>query len=176
MDWVAAWSGVMQRDEYGSFLVRIWYAHQDGDRKRRGRAEVVHVQSGARWSFHTYDTLLAFLQRAARRMQPLNDRRLTINRQARIPVFVHVASEVNTRGNQTVIDHPMTNDNPHAILIITRCETLFFHQQDDGLISPPHAESFSVAYSSRAAKWSIHQPAGSGIPPGAAFNVLVFKM
>jgi hypothetical protein len=166
----------MQRDEYGSFLVRIWYAHQDGDRQRDGRAEVVHVQSGARWSFHTCDTLLAFLQRAARRMQPLNDRRSTLSRQTRTPVFVHVASEANTRGNQTVIDHPMINDNPHAILIITRRETLFFRQQDDGLISPPQAESFSVAYSSRAAKWSILQPAGSSIPPGATFNVLVFKV
>ena len=166
----------MQLEGYGSFLVRLWYAQQDAERQRAGHAEVEHIQSGARWSFLTCDTLLAFLGQAAHRMQPPNDRRLTLNRQTRTPVVVHVASEVNTRGNQTVIDHPMINDNPHAILIITRRETLFFRQQDDGLISPPHAESFSVAYCSRAAKWSILQPAGSSIPPGAAFNVLVFQV
>jgi hypothetical protein len=92
------------------------------------------------------------------------------------PVFVHEAGEVNTRGNQTVIDHPMTNDDPQAILIVTRRETLLPSQADDRLISRPHAESFSVAYSKRAAKWLILQPEGSGIPPGAAFNVLVFKV
>jgi hypothetical protein len=90
------------------------------------------------------------------------------------PVFVHVANESNTRGNQTAIDHPMTNDDPKAILIVTRRETLSFGQADD---SPPsRAESFSVAYSSRAAKWLIVQPEGSNVSPGAAFNVLVFKV
>jgi len=36
------------------------------------------------------------------------------------PVFIHLASEENTRGNHTIIDHPMTNGDPNAILIITR--------------------------------------------------------
>ena len=92
------------------------------------------------------------------------------------PVFVHVAGESNTRGNQTVIDHPMTNHDPKAILIVTRRETLSFGQADDSPMPLPHAESFSVAYSSRAAKWLIVQPEGSSIPSGAAFNVLVFKV
>jgi hypothetical protein len=330
----------MYPDEYGSFLVRLWYAHHDGNRRRAGHAEVEHIQTGSRWSFPTCDTLLTFLQRVADRMQPLDERRLTSNtrrsamvrtqaqvllakllqqhealtladtpapiervsgavdggpallvenlsgtlhsagievkvgtndaevrtfgisatadqrggigvigrgdygvvgqspdgvgvmgfgatglfgfsndpqgrgveghsaspsgigvlasapdpeitalaidtgnirvpgagEQTPTPVFVHVAAEVNTRSNQTVIDHPMTNNDPNAILIVTRRERLFFSQHDDNLTAPPPAESFSVAYSSRAAKWLIVQPNGSSVSLGSAFNVLVFKV
>jgi hypothetical protein len=70
----------MQPEGYESFLVRLWYAQQDGGRQSAGHAEVEHIQSGARWSFLTCDTLLAFLGQAAHRMQPLSERRLTMNR------------------------------------------------------------------------------------------------
>ena len=93
------------------------------------------------------------------------------------PVFIHVADELNTRTNQTVIDHPMTNGDPNAILLITRRATLFFTQDDGSLTPPPpRAEPFSVAYSSRANKWLIMQPFGTLLPLGATFNVLVFKV
>src|SRR5262245_35442378 len=92
------------------------------------------------------------------------------------PVFVHVAGDSNTRGNRTVIDHPMTNDDPQAILIVTRRETLVFSQNDDSADPMQHAESFSVAYSGGAAKWLIVQRSGTLVPMGAAFNVLVFKV
>jgi hypothetical protein len=177
----------MQPEEYGSFLVRLWYARQDGDRQRPGHAEVEHIQSGSRLSFHTCDTLLAFLQQAIRPIRPLNDRGMTVHpyicrsamvctQPQAVPVFMHVASEANTRGNQTIIDHPMTNNDPQAILIVTRRESLLCGQHDHSLILPTHAESFCVAYSSRAAKWLLLQPEGCSVPPGAAFNVLVFKV
>jgi hypothetical protein len=330
----------MHPDDYGSFLVRLWYAHQEGNRDHAGHAEVEHIQSGARWSFHTCDALLTFLQRAIHRIQSLDDRRSTIytrrsamlrthiqallaellqrrerltladapapierisgavdggpallvenlsdtlhsagievkvgagdtemrnfgvsatadqqggigvigrgdygvvgqspdgvgvmgfgttglfgfsndpegcgveghsaspsgigvlasapepaitalaidtgnirvpgaGEQTPTPVFVHVAAESNTRGNQSVIDHPMTNDDPKAILIVTRHDRLLFSQDEDSPLPLPHGESFSVAYSSRAAKWLIVQRAGSNVPVGAAFNVLVFKV
>lgn len=89
------------------------------------------------------------------------------------PVFVHVASELNTRGNQTVIDHPMANDDPAAILIATRRDALPFAQGGD--LPRVAAEPFSVAYSSRAGKWLIVQPSGTQVPVGSAFNVLVVK-
>src|SRR5215213_8152587 len=43
-----------------------------------------------------------------------NIRVLGAGEQTPTPVFVHVADEANTRGNQTVIDHPMTNNDPKA--------------------------------------------------------------
>ena len=43
----------MDADEYGSFVVRLWYADPDGNRQCAGHAEVQHIQSGARWSFLT---------------------------------------------------------------------------------------------------------------------------
>jgi hypothetical protein len=92
------------------------------------------------------------------------------------PVFIHVASEQNTRGAQTVIDHPMTNGDPNAILLVTRRETLFFTQDDNLTPPPPRTEPFSVAYSSRADKWLIMQPEGTVLPVGAMFNVLVIKV
>lgn len=90
------------------------------------------------------------------------------------PVFVHVASEQNTRAGQTVIDHPMTNGDPSAILFVTRREQLV-DDHDDPLRPPSRAEPYSVAYSSRAGKWLIVQPDGTQLPFGTAFNVLVVK-
>jgi hypothetical protein len=90
------------------------------------------------------------------------------------PVFVHVASEQNTRGSQTAIDHPMTNGDPRAILIVTRREALFF-TQGDATSPAPGSAPCSVAYSARAGTWLIVQRDGTALPPGTAFNVLVFK-
>jgi hypothetical protein len=92
------------------------------------------------------------------------------------PVFVHIAEDQNTRGNQTLIDHPMTNHDPNAILFITRREMHVFNHNESSLTLPLQAESFSVAYSSRAAKWLIVRSNGMPLPIGAAFNVLVFKV
>jgi hypothetical protein len=92
------------------------------------------------------------------------------------PVFVHVANEKNTRGAQTVLDHPMSNGDPHAILLVTRRDRLFFTQSGSLTPLPPQAEPFSVAYSSRANKWLILQNEDTIIPTGATFNVLVVKV
>lgn len=90
------------------------------------------------------------------------------------PVFVHVASEQNTRGSQTVIDHPMSNGDPHALLIVTRRETLQLPENEHTAL-PHKVEPWSVAYSTRASKWLIVQPEGTLLPLGTAFNVLIVK-
>ena len=86
------------------------------------------------------------------------------------PVFIHVASERNTRGNCTIIDHQMTNNDPSAILIVTRRMSP---------IAEPAArasvESTSVGYNPQAEKWMIVYQSGQPIAVAAAFNVLVFK-
>lgn len=84
-------------------------------------------------------------------------------------VFVHIASEANTRGSLTIIDHPMTNSDPSAILIVTR---RMFPIAD---AAGSNVESFGVGYNAQAEKWMIGQPSSQPITIGAAFNVLVFK-
>jgi hypothetical protein len=81
------------------------------------------------------------------------------------PVFVHVASQRNTRGSSTLIDHPMTNNDPSAILIVTR-----------RMAETAGAESFAVGYNAQAQKWMIAQQHDRPIAASAAFNVLVFKV
>jgi hypothetical protein len=43
----------MDADEYGSFVVRLWYAHPDGNRQCFGYAEGQQIHSGAWWMFLT---------------------------------------------------------------------------------------------------------------------------
>jgi hypothetical protein len=85
------------------------------------------------------------------------------------PVFVHIASETNTRDHRTIIDHPMTNGDPNAILIVTR------RMGPNADLAGSGIASFGVGYNAQAGKWMIGQPSGQRIASGAAFNVLVFK-
>jgi hypothetical protein len=100
----------MHPDEYGSFLVRLWYAHRDGNRNQAGHAEVEHIQSGARWNFLTCDALLTFLQRAIHRMQPLYDRRLAIYTRRSAMLRTHIqallAELLQQRERLTLADTP----------------------------------------------------------------------
>jgi hypothetical protein len=88
------------------------------------------------------------------------------------PVFIHAANERNTRGSSTVIDHPMTNGDPNAILIVTRRMVPILPVAE---AAGTTVENFSVAYNPRADKWMIVHQSGKPILAGAAFNVLVFK-
>jgi hypothetical protein len=91
------------------------------------------------------------------------------------PVFIHVANEANTRGNLTILDHPITNGDPSAILIVTRRVSLIAEPADRAAAVVVGVESFGVGYNAQAEKWMIGQPSGQTIAVGAAFNVLVFK-
>jgi hypothetical protein len=86
------------------------------------------------------------------------------------PVFIHVAGAANTRGNRSIIDHPMTNDDPNAILIVTR------RIPPNADVEDGNVESVGVGYNAQAAKWMIVQPSGRPIAEDGAFNVLVFKV
>jgi hypothetical protein len=86
------------------------------------------------------------------------------------PVFIHVASEQNTRGAYTILDHPMTNGDPNAILIVTQRMFLAGASEERAA-----AGSFSVGYNQQAEKWMIELQSGKPIAINAAFNVLVFK-
>jgi hypothetical protein len=83
-------------------------------------------------------------------------------------VFVHTATVANTFFNYTLIDHPITNNNPNAILLVT-------HNLNPGGASSTHnAHSIGVWYSSSAKKWAVfNQDNSSSMPVDAAFNVLI---
>ena len=89
------------------------------------------------------------------------------------PVFIHMADEANTRGSLTIIDHPMANGDPNAILIVTRRIGPITNLE--GRVAMGGMESCGVGYNSQAGKWMIGQPGDRPIAIGAMFNVLVFK-
>jgi hypothetical protein len=96
------------------------------------------------------------------------------------PVFVHVATTQNTVDNRTTIDHPLTNDDPNAILIVTRRFDPIFNSAaaDAGAraeAAGTNVWNFAVAYDAAAGRWMIAQPLGTLVIIGSAYNVLVVK-
>jgi hypothetical protein len=82
--------------------------------------------------------------------------------------FYHFATAENTGYNYTLIDHPDLNDNPNAILIVTR--NLSPGGVPSGVLSPyPVGVWYSVAYG----KWSIFNEDFSTMDIGNCFNVLI---
>jgi hypothetical protein len=82
--------------------------------------------------------------------------------------FVHTATAANTSGNYTYIDHPLTNNNPNAIVLVTQ------NWNPGGGSGKYNKQPIGVWYSSSAQKWSIfNQDNTSSMPIGADFNVLI---
>jgi len=94
-------------------------------------------------------------------------------------VFIHVVTDdptcKNNQGDQTcsIIDHPLTNNDPNAILIVTP------HAIPPGGVGGccgirfPHP--VAVEYSTVSNKWSISSEDDSNMPRWYEFNVLVVK-
>jgi hypothetical protein len=77
--------------------------------------------------------------------------------------FVHTATAQNITNHQTIIDNPATNDNPDAILIVTKYWT--------GVYDPHEIGVYYVA-----GKWRIfHQDTGQAMPVNNKFNILVIN-
>ena len=92
------------------------------------------------------------------------------------PAFVHKATAANSATNYTVIDNPLTNGDPNAILIITR------NYNPGGGAGVPHTAVVGVQYLGALApaafqnKWAIFNEDGNTpIVANTAFNVLVIK-
>ena len=84
--------------------------------------------------------------------------------------FVHVATAANIDAHTTLIDHPLTNGNPNAIVLVTP-------NYDPGGVCGCMPANFpiGVGYDSPTARWVIYSPNGAPdpMPLGAAFNVYV---
>ena len=84
--------------------------------------------------------------------------------------FFHIARAANTIGNRTYIDHPLTNDNPNAIVFVTQ-------NWNPSGVGPGeyNDQPIGVLYSSAAQKWAIfNQDYNIDMPVDAAFNIIVF--
>jgi hypothetical protein len=82
--------------------------------------------------------------------------------------FVHFVTAENLTGGSdqaTFIDHPLTNDNPDAIIFVTP------NWNPGGVGGTYNNHNIGVAY--RENKWIIYNQDSALMPVGAAFNVMI---
>jgi len=104
--------------------------------------------------------------RRAPEPQPLDIPALTIPPASSLGVqFVHVVTAANISGDGTIIDHPLTNGNPDAIIFVTP-------NWNPGSVGGTYDKHpIGVYYSGD--KWRIFNQDLATMPVGAAFNVLI---
>jgi hypothetical protein len=81
--------------------------------------------------------------------------------------FVNTATAANISSNWTDIDHPLTNGNPNAIVMVTQ------NWNPAGVGGTYNDHPIGVWYHSSAQKWAIFNQDQASMPEGAAFNVVV---
>ena len=69
------------------------------------------------------------------------------------PAFIHTATPANTTFNYTLIDHPLTNNNPNAILMVTQN-----WNPGGGGTGIYNDQPIGVWYDSMEKKWYINGP------------------
>ena len=79
-------------------------------------------------------------------------------------VFVHTATAGNSTDDYTVIDNPLANGHPNAMVLVTL----------NGF-GPDDIHPIGVYYKSIAGRWAIFNQDYAAIPVNAAFNVLVYN-
>lgn len=83
-----------------------------------------------------------------------------------LPVFRHVSSGGNVFGNLTHIDHPLTNLDPTAMLVVT-------HEYAAGAAA--YIGAVGIYYDNTQGKWAIFREDTVAMPTGMIFNVFVVK-
>ncbi|MCA1584533.1 MAG: hypothetical protein LC791_07080 [Acidobacteria bacterium] len=63
----------------------------------------------------------------------------------------------------TILDHPLTNDDQDALLMVTTVAT------------GANSKAFELFYAVASAKWRIYTLDGSAQTAGVSYNVLVIK-
>ncbi len=82
------------------------------------------------------------------------------------PAFVHTATAANIHNNHTHIDHPLTNGNPAAVVLVTQ------NLNPGGAGGTVNDHSIGVHYDGVESKWAVFNQDGVAMPEGAGFNVL----
>jgi hypothetical protein len=77
--------------------------------------------------------------------------------------FVHRATPTNTDANSTYLDHPITDGNPDAVVLVTA-------RWEPGGVS--NARPVGVWYDADRKRWAIYNQDRAPVPEGAAFNVV----
>ena len=80
-------------------------------------------------------------------------------------IFVHRATEENVSQNSTYIDHPISNGNPAAILVVTP------NWNPEGSPGIYNAHPIGVWYDSEAQRWAVFNQDLADMPVEAGFNV-----
>jgi hypothetical protein len=78
--------------------------------------------------------------------------------------FVHRATPSNTDGNSTYLDHPLTDGDPDAVVLVTAA-------WEAGGVN--NARPVGVWYDADRERWAIYNQDQAPMPEGAAFNVAV---
>jgi len=81
--------------------------------------------------------------------------------------FVHSSDPGNTTFMTTYIDHPLSDDNPHAILFVTQ------NWNPGGAGGVLNDHSVGTFYDSTRSKSAIFNQDLDGIPEGASFNISI---
>ena len=92
------------------------------------------------------------------------------NKCIKAEMFTHIARAGNiggANGYSTAIDHPSTNSNPKAKLIVTPNWT------PNGGAEVRDYHPIGVWYDSAIARWSVYHADGAPMPDGTGFNVRV---
>jgi hypothetical protein len=82
-------------------------------------------------------------------------------------VFVHETTLENIVSYWTIIDHPLTNNNPYALVFATQ------NWNPRGVGSTFHDHSIGVLYDHGDDRWAIFNQNTDPMPEGVAFNVVI---
>jgi hypothetical protein len=100
--------------------------------------------------------------------QPLSITALTIPAASSLGVqFVHVATAANIDAHTTLIDHPLTNGNPLAVIIVTENRT------PGGVSGAINLSHIGVFYNIAHGQWGIYNEDSTTMPIGETFNVII---
>jgi hypothetical protein len=83
-------------------------------------------------------------------------------------VFVHVATAGNSAGDYTIIDNPLTNSKPDAIILVTP------NWNPGGVVGGIY-DNHPIGVFYNGSKWAIFNQDLTAVPVNAAFNVTVPK-
>lgn len=82
-------------------------------------------------------------------------------------LYAHTATSANTAGDYTLIDNPVSNGNPNAIVFVTA------NWNPGGTYTGFDNHQVGVWYDAWAGKWGIFNEDATSMPVGASFNVYV---
>jgi hypothetical protein len=80
-------------------------------------------------------------------------------------LYVHTSTNSNSNGDYTLLDNPVTNNNPSAVVFVTA------NWNPGGVHTNFDNRNVGVWYDAWAGKWGIFNEDGSSMPIGASFNV-----